>query len=521
MEVLAQLKKACEAGDAAALKAVLKANPELDIDALEDEGEMASPLLNLAAESGFCDCVKVLIDLGNVAVDSLGEFGTTALFDACYFDNRVVAEALVERGARAGFEDADGSTPLYAAAFQGNAACLDLMLRHKVTMYYHRGKDGLTPLHAAVLGGSKECVVRLLEAGHPIDALDAEKQTPLLAASNGGPCGSNGKKECLLELVKAGADVKAADALGRNAMQLLLLQGIGCPTCTCECAERLLERHASVLHPDAFGKTAAQHLGDMKPAPKLYSLLKRAIKRETLRNKLQRAEEPEERVDAGWLAEQEAQAAEAASALLLAEEAEKAAEAQRKDKAKRKRRSAKQRKAQGQGKGEGGSQGGEEEQEAADRERDSPSPPLPDPEPPALVADQPSPPAPPPAANRQPGKGKEGKEGGGGAGLKDTVRPPAQRPPSLTPTPTPAPPPAAAAPLPAHSFASPAFSLLDYAAQLDGREEEEDGEGELVDGEVDLEIEAFRMKLEEGPQRPKITLNREAFNSLREGLKLK
>eukprot|EP00961_Rhodomonas_salina_P121737 1639255-Rhodomonas_salina.1 len=126
---------------------------------------MASPLLNLAAESGFCDCVKVLIDLGNVcpppfpsrtrtrraegagvtpsgvcvcvwrggqvAVDSLGEFGTTALFDACYFDNRVVAEALVERGARAGFEDADGSTPLYAAAFQGNAACLDLMLRHK------------------------------------------------------------------------------------------------------------------------------------------------------------------------------------------------------------------------------------------------------------------------------------------------------------------------------------------------------------------------------------------------------
>jgi len=49
---------------------------------------MPSPLLNLAAESGFCEFVKVLLDEGKVEVDTLGEFGTTALFDACYFDNR-------------------------------------------------------------------------------------------------------------------------------------------------------------------------------------------------------------------------------------------------------------------------------------------------------------------------------------------------------------------------------------------------------------------------------------------------
>ena len=52
------------------------------------QGEMPSPLLNLAAESGFCEFVTVLIDEGKVEVDTLGEFGTTALFDACYFDNR-------------------------------------------------------------------------------------------------------------------------------------------------------------------------------------------------------------------------------------------------------------------------------------------------------------------------------------------------------------------------------------------------------------------------------------------------
>ena len=36
--------------------------------------------------TGFCDFVKVLIDQGGVQVDTLGEFGTSALFDACYFD---------------------------------------------------------------------------------------------------------------------------------------------------------------------------------------------------------------------------------------------------------------------------------------------------------------------------------------------------------------------------------------------------------------------------------------------------
>jgi hypothetical protein len=36
--------------------------------------------------------------------------------------------------------------------------------------------------------------LRIPTAGHPIDAVDAELQTPLLTASHGGPCGSNGKK---------------------------------------------------------------------------------------------------------------------------------------------------------------------------------------------------------------------------------------------------------------------------------------------------------------------------------------
>ena len=45
---------------------LLQANPELDLGLLEDEGEMPSPLLNLAAENGYCEFVEVLIDDGEV-----------------------------------------------------------------------------------------------------------------------------------------------------------------------------------------------------------------------------------------------------------------------------------------------------------------------------------------------------------------------------------------------------------------------------------------------------------------------
>jgi hypothetical protein len=45
-------RQACENGDAGVLRSCLQANPGLDLSALEDEGEMPSPLLNLAAETG-------------------------------------------------------------------------------------------------------------------------------------------------------------------------------------------------------------------------------------------------------------------------------------------------------------------------------------------------------------------------------------------------------------------------------------------------------------------------------------
>ena len=248
------------------------------------------------------------------------------------------------------------------------------MLKRAGQVDYHRAKDKLTPLHAAVLGGNKDCLVKLIEAGHGLNVKDAQEQTPLLAAANGAPCGSNGKKDCLIELLKAGADARACDSFGRNSMQLLLLQGIGCPTCTYECAERLLEKQASVLQTDSFGKSAAHQLGEMKAAPKVYALLKRAIKRETLRNKLQRGDQPEAILDEEALEEQNRQAERFALELMQNEEAEKLAQANKREKAKKKKAKAKERqekRTEGQGVGDKGEEGEGEGGKEKDKERES------------------------------------------------------------------------------------------------------------------------------------------------------
>ena len=65
-DVLAKLRRACDAGDAAALRIVLLENPGLPVGELEDEGELPSPLLNLAAENGFATVVEALVDVGGV-----------------------------------------------------------------------------------------------------------------------------------------------------------------------------------------------------------------------------------------------------------------------------------------------------------------------------------------------------------------------------------------------------------------------------------------------------------------------
>ena len=56
------------------LRDVLKQLNGVRLEILEDEGGLPSPLLNLAAEHGHAEYVRVLLEDADVDVDSLGIF---------------------------------------------------------------------------------------------------------------------------------------------------------------------------------------------------------------------------------------------------------------------------------------------------------------------------------------------------------------------------------------------------------------------------------------------------------------
>jgi len=227
----------------------------------------------------------------------------------------------------------------------------------------------------------------------------------------------------------------------------------------------------------------------MKPAPKLYALLKRAIKRESLRNKLQRSDEPESRVDQKTLEEQERQAERSAMELIENEEAEKQAQASKKEKAKKKKAREKERKEKKKDTvgGSPGDKADDSDEEGSDDK----------------AGDQ--------GADDKPVEEHVKQASNKKAARSTTVAPTKQL---LVNTP--------AADVDNsksnketkidlhNSQFIGAGSLLDMLGDSDGEEE----------GEFDAELEAFKMKLEmsqmppERP-RPKITLNPEALKSLR------
>ena len=60
-----------------------------------------------------------------------------------------------------------GETPLFLAAMQGNAPCVQLLLRHPATDTQKKDKNGRTPLQMALIAGNAECVSLLRNTTTP------------------------------------------------------------------------------------------------------------------------------------------------------------------------------------------------------------------------------------------------------------------------------------------------------------------------------------------------------------------
>lgn len=164
-----------------------------DVSSTDRKGRTA---LFAAAASDDPTFSQVLLSAGTDA-SARDRRGRTALFAVASRGNPAICETLLSAGAAAGVADSNGITPLHIAAAHGNFEVAKQLLSSGASVHVHGtchrtyGADNVsgTPLHYAIFGASDEnfgslegwtrTVRLLLEAGAPLDAVDAKGRTPL------------------------------------------------------------------------------------------------------------------------------------------------------------------------------------------------------------------------------------------------------------------------------------------------------------------------------------------------------
>lgn len=296
---------AARAGDAAAVTTALAAGAE--IEARSDSGATA---LMIAASRGDAAMVENLLEAGaDPAARHAGALEATALMYAGGAPDPAVAALLIAHGADIDAVDVQGDPAVNWAAYYGNSAVLDILLRAgaDTTLTGHgnayeialrRGFEGalavivshrdrsdtpagwatlhaavvnndaaavraLSPdidiavaqdwagrplIHAAAIAGATDALGALIEAGAAVDARGPIAFTPLMLAAR------EGALEAVDVLLDAGGDVNAVSHERGLSLTPLHLAAIGGEAAV---VRRLLEAGAEI---DARGSTGATPL---------------------------------------------------------------------------------------------------------------------------------------------------------------------------------------------------------------------------------------------------------------------
>ena len=139
----------------------------------------------------------------------------------------------------------DGTTPLIAAAENGQAGVVTLLLRAGAPAEYQRRSDGMSAMMAAASGGHDACVQALVATGVHVTDRTCMCMTALHFAAQAGSC------SVVKRLVRAGAVVDARNARGATALMLASESGL------CGVVGELLCSGANPGLTDFSGSTAA------------------------------------------------------------------------------------------------------------------------------------------------------------------------------------------------------------------------------------------------------------------------
>ena len=117
--------------------------------------------LCVAAQSGHEEIVRLLLAVPGIKIDVQPENGATSLYCAAQDNFLGIVQLFLKRGADVNLTLNDGTSPLCAAANQGNVEVVRLLLQAPAIQVNKAARNGVTALGVASTRGYKE-IVRLL-----------------------------------------------------------------------------------------------------------------------------------------------------------------------------------------------------------------------------------------------------------------------------------------------------------------------------------------------------------------------
>ncbi len=180
---MSDLHDAAQAGDVAAVRAILAGDPYRVTDRRDDR---LTPL-HLAATAGHAEIAELLLR-ASANPNARAYDGATPLHAAAEQGSPEIVRAMLDHGAWTKVMSEAGETALHAAARKGHVAAVELLLDHGADPNA-ASQCGGTPLHAAAAAGQAEAAELLLRRGALANARStahAEPFTPWDAARVAG-----------------------------------------------------------------------------------------------------------------------------------------------------------------------------------------------------------------------------------------------------------------------------------------------------------------------------------------------
>jgi len=154
------ISAACLGGNAEIITDLVERGADLKVR----HGELDSPCIHLAAQSGNTSAVDLILDYG-AKVDDRNGLNQTALMVVCTAGMRDMAEYLLSLGADISVKDNNDRGPLHSAVNGGSLPTVRLLVEKGADLNALDKSAGMSPIYASALMGHEDVFVYLLKAG--------------------------------------------------------------------------------------------------------------------------------------------------------------------------------------------------------------------------------------------------------------------------------------------------------------------------------------------------------------------